>query len=143
MALTQNQRDEIIEQRLMGVPVAVVAKRTDHSHTTIVKVHKEWLAATARDRADELEALQASLVYRHEQAAFVARASGEQARQEGDKGSHIRYLKEERDSLREIARLTGAESAVKVDVSGQVDVTLVDERELLAEYVAGLCQSLN
>jgi len=143
MALTRSEKDDIIEQRLRGVPVMTIAKRTGHSHTTIVKVYKQWLEDTAQDRADELDGIRATLVQRHEQSAFVARAAGEQARQNGDTSAHARYLREERDSLREIARLTGADLPVKVEVSGQVDVNVHDDRDQLANYVAELCQSLN
>jgi hypothetical protein len=143
MALTQGDKDHIVEQRLKGVPVLTIARTTEHSHTTIVKVFKDWLRETAQDRADELEAIRETLVHRHEQAAFVARASGEQARQEGNVTAHVKYLKEERDSLREVAKLTGAEAAVKVDVSATVDLAVSDPRELLAEYLLALCPSKN
>lgn len=143
MALTDDQKQAIITQRLQGAPVTTVMAVTGHARQTVISVYRDYLASVSHDRSDEVEALRLSLVFRHEQSAFVAKMEAERSRQDGDRAAHTRYLKEERDSLREIARLTGAESAVKVDVSGQVDVTLHDEREQLAEYVAGLCQSLN
>ena len=141
--LTPDQRQAIVDHRLNGVPVAAVIQMTGHARQTVINVFRDYMAEHADEHRAEIEQVRVMLVARHEQAAFVARASGEQARQEGDRGSHARYLKEERDSLREIARLTGAESAVKVDVSGQVDVTITDPRDRLTEYLVGLCPSNN
>lgn len=142
-ALTADQRQTIIDHRLNGLPVRAVVQLTGHASKTVVNVFRDYMAEHADEHRAEIEQVRVTLVARHEDAAFTAREEAKQARRDGDRVGFARLLREERDSLREIARLTGAESAVKVDVSGQVDVTLVDERELLAEYVAGLCQSLN
>jgi hypothetical protein len=42
---------------------------------------------------------------------------------------------------RHLARLTGAESAVKVDVSGQVTVNVQQEREALKARLVAMCHS--
>jgi hypothetical protein len=97
----------------------------------------------ADDHRAEIEQVRVMLVSRHERAAFTARTEGERAKQDGDTSAHTRYLKEERDSLREIARLTGAESAVKVDVSGQVTVNVQQEREALKARLVAMCHSPN
>lgn len=143
MTLTIEQRQNILGQRLNGVPVTAVVQATGHGRATVIKVFRDYLAETVEDRREEVEQTRQSLVARHEQAAFTARMEGQRARQDGEHTLHTKYLREERDSLREVARLTGAESAVKVDVSGQVDVTVTDPRDRLTEYLVGLCPSNN
>lgn len=141
--LTPDQRQAIIDHRLNGVPVAAVVQMTGHGRQTIINVFRDYMTEHAEEHRAEIEQVRVMLVARHERAAFTARVEGERAKQDGDTSAHARYLREERDSLREIARLTGAESAMKVDVSGQVDVTVNDPRDRLTEYLVGLCPSNN
>lgn len=142
-SLTPDQQQTIIEHRLNGVPVATVIQLTGHARQTVINVYRDYLAATADERREEVEQVRAGLVDRHERAAFTARIEGEAAKQNGDTAAHARYLREERDSLREVARLTGADLPVKVEVSGTVDVNVADPRERLAEYLLSLCPSSN
>jgi hypothetical protein len=141
--LTPDERNAIVEHRLNGVPVRAVATITSHSTTTVVNVFRDYMAEHADEHRAEVEQVRVTLVARHEDAAFTAREEAKQARRDGDRVGFARLLREERDSLREIARLTGAESAVKVDVSGQVDLTITDPRQRLTEYLVGLCPSNN
>lgn len=143
--LTPDERQTIIEHRLNGIPVRAVVQMTGHASQTIVNVFRDYLAETVDERRAEIEQVRAGLVDRHERAAFTARLEGEAAKQRGDVTAHARYLREERDSLREIARLTGADLPVKVQVSGSVDVnvTVEDARRRLTEYLTGLCPSPN
>ena len=141
--LTPDQRQNIIEQRLNGIPVAAVIQQTGHARQTVINVFRDYLAETRQERADEIEQVRQSLITRHEQAAFTARVEGQKAKQDGDTQAHVRYLREERDSLREVAKLTGAEAAVRVDVSGHVDVNVSDDREALKARLVALCQSPN
>lgn len=141
--LTPDERQTVIEYRLNGVPVRAVSSLTGHSTTTIVAVFREFMAETAAERAEVIEQVRASLVERHEDAAFTAREEAKQARRDKDRVGFARCVKEERDSLREIARLTGADLPVKVELSGRVDVTVEDARRRLTEHLAGLCQSPN
>lgn len=142
-ALTAEQRQTIIDHRLNGLPVRAVVQLTGHASKTVVNVFRDYMAEHADEHRAEIEQVRVMLVSRHERAAFTARTEGERAKADGDTAAHARYLREERDSLREIARLTGAESAVRVDVSGQVDVTVTDPRDRLTEYLVGLCPSNN
>ena len=142
-ALTPEQRQTIIDHRLNGVPVRAVVQLTGHASKTVVNVFRDYLTETANERREELEQIRAGLVERHERAAFIARTQGDKARDDGDTAAHARYLREERDSLREVARLTGADLPVKVEVSGTVDVNVADPRERLAEYLLSLCPSSN
>lgn len=141
--LTPDERNTIIEHRLNGVPVRAVVQLTGHATQTVVNVYRDYLAETVDERRQEIEQVRAGLVDRHERAAFTARLEGEAAKQRGDTTAHVRYLREERDSLREVARLTGAEAALKVDANVSVQVDVRDPRERLAEYLVGLCQSDN
>jgi phosphoglycolate phosphatase-like HAD superfamily hydrolase len=142
--LTLDERQTIIEHRLNGVPVRAVTQLTGHAAQTIVNVFRDYLDETKQERADELEQVRATLVARHERAAFTARLEGEAAKQDKDRSAHARYLREEREALREIARLTGADRPVQVELSGSVDVNVsVVEQRRLAEYAAELCRSLN
>ena len=141
--LTPDQRQNIIEQRLNGIPVAAVIQQTGHARQTVINVFRDYLSETREERAQEIEQVRQSLISRHEQAAFTARVEGQKAKQDGDVSGHVRYLREERDSLREVAKLTGAEAAVRVDVSGQVDVNVSDDREALKARLVALCQSPN
>lgn len=141
--LSPNEQQAIIEHRLNGVPVRAVVQLTGHALQTVVNVFRDYMTEHADEHRAEIEQVRVTLVARHEDAAFTAREEAKQARRDGDRVGFARLLREERDSLREIARLTGAESAVKVDLSGQVDVTLVDPRQRLTEYLVGLCPSNN
>lgn len=142
--LTPDERQTVIEHRLNGVPVRAVVQLTGHASQTVVNVFRDYLEETKEERADEVEQVRQSLVTRHEQAAFTAHECGEAAKREGDKTGHARYLREEREALREIARLTGADRPVQVELSGSVDVNVsVVQQRQLAEYAAELCRSLN
>ena len=141
--LTPDERQTIIEHRLNGVPVRAVMQVTGHASQTIVNVFRDYLADTMDERREALEQTRLGLVERHEDAAFTARREAMKAKDEGDRAGFARCLREERDSLREVARLTGADLPVKVEVSGSVDVNVVDPRERLAEYLLGLCPSNN
>jgi hypothetical protein len=142
--LTPDERQTVIEHRLNGVPVRAVVQLTGHASQTVVNVFRDYLEETRQERADEVEQVRQSLVTRHERAAFTARIEGEAAKQEGDRVAHARYLREEREALREIARLTGADRPVQVELSGSLDVNVsVVEQRQLAEYAAELCRSLN
>jgi len=144
-ALTPDQRNEIVEHRLNGVPVANVIKITGHARQTVINVFRDYMAEHREAYAAEVEQVRVGLVAQHERAAFTARMEGEAAKQAGDSRAHARYLREERDSLREVARLTGAELPVRVDVSGQVDVnvSVQAEREALKARLVELCRSPN
>lgn len=141
--LTPDERQTVIEHRMNGVPVRAVSAITGHSTTTIVNVFRDYLTETAAERTEALAQLRDSLVARHEDAAFTARREAARAREDGDRAGFTRCLREERDSLREIARLTGADLPVKVQVSGSVDVNVRDPRERLAEYLLSVCPSDN
>ena len=143
--LTPDEQQTIIEHRLNGVPVRAVVQLTGHASQTVVNVFRDYMAEHADEHRAEVEQMRVTLVARHEDAAFTAREEAKQARRDGDRGSFARLLREERDSLREIARLTGAEAAVKVDVSGQVDVrvTVEERRERVKARLVALCQSNN
>lgn len=141
--LTPDQRQEIITHRLNGVPVRAVVQLTGHASQTVVNVFREYREQTAAERAEELEQVRAGLVERHEDAAFVSREEAKAARRREDWVTFTRCLREERDSLREVARLTGADLPVKVEVSGQVTVSVQQEREALKARLVAMCQSPN
>lgn len=142
MALTDPQRQAIIEARLSGVPVRIIRDETGHSNDTIVAVYRDYLADAEPTDAAELAQLRWSMIHRHEEAAYAAREEGKQARESGDRPAHARYLREERDSLRELARLTGTDGPLPVASHNQPGVGRHgNAREQLTEYLQGLCPS--
>ena len=143
--LTPAQRQTIIEQRLAGVPVNHVVANTGHARQTITDVFRAYMDETRDERLAEIEQVRETLIAQHEADAYDARQSADVARDNGDMAAHARYLRERRDSLREIARLTGADHPVKLEVSGQVDVnvTVREQREALKARLVALCQSDN
>jgi hypothetical protein len=141
--LTPEQRQAIVDHRLNGVPVAAVIQMTGHARQTVINVFRDYMSEHADEHRAEIEQVRVMLVARHERAAFTARVEGERAKQDGDTPAHARYLREERESLREIARLTGAESAVKLDVSGEITVNVQQEREALKARLVAMCHSPN
>lgn len=161
MTTTNDQRNEIVDLRLQGMTVRQVSAQTGHATNTVMKAWRAYMAEHARVRADEVDAHREELVQRAEHVAQQARTEalkfrrveqevvGEDGRRalevvrEGNAAAYGRLLGVELQALREIARLTGAESAVKVDLSGQVDVTISDPRDRLTEYLVGLCPSNN
>ncbi len=137
VALTDPQRQAIIEARLSGVPVRTIRDETGHSNDTIVAVYRDYLAEAEPNQAAELAQLRWSMIHRHEEAAYAAREEGEQARESGDRSAHARYLREERDSLRELAKLTGADQPLPVTSHNRAG-RHEDPREQLTQYLLSL-----
>lgn len=161
MTLSTEERNRIVELRLQGATVRQAAATTGHAVNTVTEAWRRYMRENATVRQDELESYREELVQRAEQVAQNARTEASKFRRvereekdsegkpytmvvrEGNAAAYQRLLSVELAALREIARLTGADSAVKVDVSGQVDVAVVDPRERLTEYLVGLCPSNN
>lgn len=141
--LTDEQRTEIIVHRMNGLSVRAVERLTGRARNTIVDVFREWREETAADRTEELAQQRDVLIGRHEDMAVEARTAAADAKDAGDRAAHARFMRQEREALREVARLSGADLPVRVEVSGTVDVNLTDDRDRLADYVADLCRSLN
>lgn len=106
MTLTAAERDRIVQLRLDGLTVRAVAEETGHAPNTVTKAWRLHMEESATVRRDDLDVQREEIVLRLEQAAWEAREAGTEAREAGDRVGHVRYLREERDALREIARLT-------------------------------------
>jgi hypothetical protein len=143
MALTTDQRQKIVDLRLAGITIRTVAEETDHAPQTVQRVWREYLAGRAQDRRDEIEAHHQELIERFVTQAQEAREEALLCRREGDRVGHRAYLREEREALREVVKLTGLDAPLRVDVSGQVNVTVSDDREALKARLVALCQSPN
>jgi hypothetical protein len=161
MALTIEQRNEIVELRLQGATVRQTAQQTGHAVNTITKAWRSYMAEHAAVRKEEVEARREELVQRAEHVAQQARSEAGKYRRiektavengervikverEGNAGAYQRLLTVELQALREIARLTGADLPVQVEVSGTLDVNVaVSDQRRLADYAADLCRSLN
>lgn len=144
MALTDDQRQEIVDLRIAGLSIRTVAERTDHAPQTVQRVWRSYLADRAVDRRDEIEAHHQEMIERYTAQAQEAREEALMCRSEGDRAGHRAYLREEREALREVVRLTGLDQPMRLELSGSVDVNVaLDDQRALAEYAAELCRSLN
>jgi hypothetical protein len=138
---------------LSGVTVRQIQDQTGHSTNTVQRVWSEYLRASAVDRREEVEARREELILRHERIADRARVEAAKFRRvvnrdgvvtdEGNPSAYARLLREERDALREVARLTGADAPVRVEHSGSVGVDLSPDREALFHRLMSLAGSVN
>jgi hypothetical protein len=126
----------IIERKLAGEDVRTIAGDLNHSTTTVVEVWHDWLKQIPMRDPEDLFRIRYELVVRHEQAAHEARLQGQRALADDNQNMHARYLAQERDSLKEIARLTGADLPVKIELSGEVVHS--GAKDKLADYLTGL-----
>ena len=150
--LTPEQRDRIITDRLAGATVRSICRAYGHSTKTVVAVYREHCAEFGRELAENIGAAHAQQVLDAQRLAEWARQEAVKYQRQikdgtvvddGNPAAFARLLGLELSAHRHLARLTGAESAVKVDVSGQVGVTVTDPRQRLTEYLVGLCPSNN
>ena len=152
--LTPEQRDRIITDRLGGASVRAICRAYGHSSRTVVAVYREHCAEFGRELSANLAASHAEQVLeaqrvadwaRQEAVKYQQRIEDGKVVQEGNPTAFARLLGLELQAQRHLARLTGAEAAVKVDVSGQVDVrvTVEERRERVKARLVALCQSNN
>jgi hypothetical protein len=144
MALTAEQRDVIVTERLLGAPVRAIARQTGHSSATITKVWKEYCAANAEDRSDQITAIRDNLVFQLEEMAFVARLESDKHRRAGEWRAHVAYMRQEQSLRDRIARLTGADAPLVVEHNGDITVGVElswrEKQQALADYAAELCR---
>lgn len=143
MALTTDERQEIVDLRIAGLSIRTVAERTDHAPQTVQRVWRSYLAERSQDRRDEIEAHHQEVIERYTAQAQEAREEALMCRKEGDRAGHRAYLREEREALREVVRLTGLDQPLRVEVSGSLDVNVTEEREALKARLVAMCQSPN
>lgn len=143
MALTTDQRQEIVDLRIAGLSIRTVAERTEHAPQTVQRVWRAYLAERSQDRHDEIEAHHQEVIERYTAQAQEAREEALMCRKEGDRAGHRAYLREEREALREVVRLTGLDQPLRVEVSGSLDVNVAEEREALKARLVAMCQSPN
>lgn len=143
MTLTSEERDEIVRLRLDGMTVRAVAKETGHAPNTVTRAWRLHMEESATVRRDDLDVQREEIVLRLEQAAWEAREAGHQAREAGDRVGHVRYLREERDALREIARLTLPDRMPPSPPPPVERMHPAEERELLKARLIEYCEEYN
>ncbi len=116
--LTPEERDRIVDLRLNRVSVRQTAAEVGCQTKTVQRVWHAWLAETAAERAETLELAREELIQRHQRVATDARLGAIRARRDGDLSAEARFLAEDRQALREIARLQGLDGPQRVEVSG-------------------------
>lgn len=121
--LTVKEQDDLIRWRLSGVPGREVAKRLNITEKTVSGYWVEYLRSVAEYRRDLLEEDRAELELRYEQLAAEARDRAAQAMDEGLPRVAAAWAAEERQCLREIARIRGLDLQ-KVEHSGRTDGTV-------------------
>jgi len=157
MALTNDERQRIIEERQAGVPVRQIAARHGHSTTTVVNVYRDFCAEYGNRLAEHVVATHAEQVLEAQRVAEWARTEAAKYRREvvedddgkpvvkreGNPAAFARLAGLELSALRHLAKLTGTEAAVQVDVSGQVDVmvNVEERRERVKARLVALCQT--
>jgi hypothetical protein len=145
MALTTDQQQEVIDLRIAGLSIRAVAERTSHAPQTVQRVWRDYLRERSEDRSAEIEAHHQELIERFMAQAQEAREEALVARRDRETREHRAYLREERDALREVIRLTGLDAPMKVNLTGDltVGVSVEETRGALTDYLVGLCQSPN
>lgn len=116
--LSPDERDRIIELRLNRVPVRQVAAELGCHTRTVTRAWHSWLAETAEERAAVLELQREELIQRHERVATDARIGLQRARRDGDLAAEARFLAEDRQALREIARIQGLDAPQRLELAG-------------------------
>lgn len=114
--LTEEERERIIELRLLGVPVRTVATQVGVANNTVLDVFRKHLAEVRERFMEQAEDARADVVRRLEGIADRARAAYASA-EDRDKP---RFLAEERQALAQLAKIAGLEAATKVEHSGDV-----------------------
>ena len=157
MSLTDEERDRIIADRLGGATVRAICRQYGHSPNTVVAVYREHCAQYGHELAEHNLATHAEQILEARRVADWARQEAVKYQRvtedgkidgkvvhEGNPAAFARLLALELSAHRHLAKLTGAESPVRVEVDArvEVDVALEDQRKL-ADYVAELCRSLN
>ena len=132
--ITQDTIDQIIELRLRGVPVREVATTVGVTTKTVVDRYKRWLAETSEERTAELELVREELIQKHRRAALDARRGVLRAQNEADYRMEATYLSEERNALKELAKLTGSDAPAKIEHSGETGFTVL---RIVEETVEG------
>ena len=132
--ITQDTIDQIIELRLRGVSVREVATTVGVTTKTVVDRYKRWLAETSEERTAELELVREELIQKHRRAALDARRGVLRAQNEADYRMEATYLSEERNALKELAKLTGSDAPAKIEHSGETGFTVL---RIVEETVEG------
>jgi dsDNA-binding SOS-regulon protein len=126
--LTPAEEHEIISRRLAGETVRDVATAVRRNPSTVQTIYKRFLDGETERLSEEREAERTHLILRYQQLADTAQRQivAELAEAEPNPQAIGRYMAEERQALREIARVTGADAPTKVEHSGGVTVETVD-----------------
>lgn len=155
MSLTTEERERIITDRLAGATVRQICREYGHSPNTVVAVYREHCEAFGRDLSENIAATHAEQVLEAQRVADWARQEAvkyqrklgpnREVLDEGNPVAFARLLNLELQAQRHLARLTGAESPTRLEVSGQVDVnvSVAAEREALKARLVELCRSPN
>lgn len=133
--ITAEQADEIVRLRLQGHSVRETAARVGVHKNTVVAEYQAYLEEVAEQRAADLEVHRAEAITRAERAVATAwEAWG--ASHHSDDGPDPRFLAEYRQALALLQRLTGAEAASRVELSGpdggpiELDLAALPDEEL-------------
>ena len=102
--LTPSERDRIVELRLNGLSKMATAAAVGCDHKTVDLWWHQWLDDTAADRAEHLERHRAEIVARMDRIAGKAAGRQDDVDTVAD---FARLLAEERQALREMARVLG------------------------------------
>jgi DNA modification methylase len=101
--LTEQEREEIVEFRLLGISVRDVAKKVNCAPATVVEVFKKHLQDVRAHFIDESEDARADIIRRLEGIADRSR----RAYAEAEDRDKPRFLAEERQALAALSKITG------------------------------------
>jgi transposase len=121
--LTPDEKDEIVERIFNGESYRDIAKAVGVQTKTVQNTFRAWKRGPGAKRVEAQLEMQAELVARQERIAIDARRDAAAARQAEDRAAVARFLAEERQALKEVGRLAGAEAPDRVEHSGSVELT--------------------
>ena len=117
--LTDEEEERIVELRLERVPVRTVAQEIGCQPNTVTECMRRYHKTRAAELSSTLDEVRAELVDRQTRIAIDARQGAQQARKYNDVSGHVRYLAEERATLKEIGYLLGLQTTPALQISGQ------------------------
>ena len=116
--ISEDQYEQIIEMKLNRVPVRKIAVAVGCAVNTVTYHWREYLAEHSQERLAEVERTREELIQRQHRISIDARVGAMRAQREDDKVAETRFLAEERNALREIARLTGSDAPARIEHTG-------------------------
>jgi len=118
--ITEEQVERIVELRLNRVPVRRVAEEVGCNKDTVTKHWRRYLDGLTEERTQRLAEKQSEMLARLDHIAAISRMSAVRAANDPNLSPEerhraaARFLSQERQTLRDLARVAGFEAPIRV-----------------------------